>query len=109
MNSFADVDHQNIDQNSRRVRIDGNFVANLNNFRVRTDPFQVDYPLLNLFSASPGPSIAVADGAYLVIQGFEVGEHHEIHFEGTVNVPDNQDSLEHRTYNEDLTYKLTII
>ena len=109
LNLFADVDHQNINQASRRVTIDGKNVPNLNNFRVRTGPFQVDYPPLNLFSTRPGPSPAVSDGAYLVLQGFKVGEHHEIHFEGIVDVPDNQDSLEYRTYYEDLTYKVTII
>jgi hypothetical protein len=110
LNSFAEIDHQNIDQASRHVTIDGNNVPDLDKFRVQvTDPFKVQYPLLNLFGARPGKSDAVADGAYLVLQGFEVGAHHVIHFAGTVDVPENQDSLEYRTYNEGLTYKLTII
>jgi hypothetical protein len=109
LNAFADVDHQNIDPNSRSVTIDGKPVANLNNFRVRTRPFRVEYPRLNLFSACSGESDAVADGAYLVFQGFKTGQTVEIHFKGTVHVPEDQDSLEYRTYNEDLTYNLIII
>ena len=114
LNAFADVDQQNIEQASQSVKIDGvtidkNSVPNLNAFKVRTAPFLVIYPPLNLFSARPGPSSAVADGAYLVLQGFEAGSSHDIHFEGIINVPEDQDSLEYRTYNEDLTYKLKII
>jgi hypothetical protein len=111
LEAFADVDHQNINQASRRVVIDGTPVPNVDRFRVPyvdTGTFDVNYPNLNLFSARPGDSIAVADGAYLVVQGFETGPH-EIHFEGIVNVPQNQDSLEYRTYFENLTYKLTIV
>lgn len=109
LNAFADVDHQNIDPNSRSVTIDGAPVPNLNNFRVRTPEFKVKYPPLNLFSTRSGESDAVADGAYLVLQGFKTGQTVEICFKGTVHVPEEQDSLEYRTYKEDLTYNLTII
>jgi hypothetical protein len=110
LNSFSEIDHDSIDQVSRHVTIDGNDISNLDSFRVPIKTaFQVFFPDPNLFSARPGDSDAVADGAYLVLQGFEARSHHIIHFAGTVNIPENQDSLEYRTYNEDLTYKLTII
>jgi hypothetical protein len=109
LNAFADVDRQNINPGSQFVNINKNSVPNLNNFRVRTPSFKVEYPPLNLFSARPGPSDAVADGCYLVLQGFEKGEIVEIRFGGIVLVPENDDSLEYRTYKEDLTYKLTIV
>jgi hypothetical protein len=109
LHSFADIDHQNIVEDSRHVTIDGDDVPNLDRFRVKTDPFKVEFPPLNLFSVDAGLSDAVADGGYPVLQGFTVGDHHTIHYEGTIEVPEDQDSIEYRTYNEDLTYELTII
>jgi len=109
LTAFANVDQQNIKPNSQFVTINKNSVPNLNNFRVQTEPFKVDYPPLNLFNAEDKESDAVADGCYLVLQGFKKDDIVEIRFGGTVLVPDNQDSLEYRTYNEDLTYKLEIV
>jgi hypothetical protein len=109
LNAFATVDQQYIEPNSQYVIIDKKPVTNLNNFRVRTNVFEVKYPSLNLFNAVPGDSHAVADGTYLVLQDFAKGEMVEISFGGTIHVPDDQDSLEYRTYYEDLTYNLKIV
>jgi hypothetical protein len=37
------------------------------------------------------------------MQGFEVGAHHDLKFAGIIKVPENQDSLEYRTYFEDVS------
>jgi hypothetical protein len=125
LNSFADIDQNNIEQGTQKVTIEriissrvrkksqlkdeeSIVISDFRQFKLRTFPFQVIYPPQNLFSARSGPSIAIADGAYLVIKGFEDKAEYKIHFEGTINAPDDKDSLEYRTYKEDLTYNLKI-
>jgi hypothetical protein len=89
---FADVDHDNIEY--RRIEIDGKpLVGDLESrFKVRTEPFEVEYPDKAIFGVPKGVSKAVADGVYIVWEP-PIGEH-EIHFEGKIEIPDNQDSLE---------------
>lgn len=109
LRTFATVDQQGIVPDSQYVIINNQPVLNLNTFKVQTDVFDVDYPLLNLFSANQGNSHAVADGTYLVLPGFEKGTIVNIRFGGTIRAPDSQDSLDYRTYYEDLRYKLTVV
>jgi hypothetical protein len=107
LNRFADVDHENIVY--RRIEIDGKpLVGDLEKrYRIRTEkPFKVNYPAHAIFNAKPGESDAVADGVYIICE-FPPGEH-IVHFEGRINVPEDQDSLEPREYLEDVTYTLRI-
>jgi hypothetical protein len=89
---FADVDHDSIE--SRRIEIDGKLlVGDLESrFRVRTEPFEVEYPDGALFEVQKGISKAVADGVYIVWEP-SVGEH-EIHFEGKINLADRKDCMD---------------
>lgn len=103
LNDFANIDYANIVE--RHVEIDGKAVEDLDRFRIHTKPFFVTYPHLNIFAAQEGRSMAVADGAYLLLEDF-TGEHN-IHFKGKIGVPENQNSFEHRTYEQDITYILT--
>jgi hypothetical protein len=103
---FADIDHDNIVY--RRVEIDGKpLVGDLESrFRVRTEPFEVEYPVNAIFGVSKGLSKAVADGVYIVWEP-PMGEH-VIHFEGKIDLPEEEDSLESSDYVENVTYALRV-
>jgi hypothetical protein len=104
---FAQIDHDSIV--SRNITIDGNRVeGNLDRFRVPTKPFEVEFPANAIFGVPAGHSNAVADGGYLVLEELSTGDH-EIRFEGRIEVPEKVDSLEYRTYEEDVTYTLEVV
>jgi hypothetical protein len=104
---FADIDHDNIEY--RRIEIDGKpLVGDLDKrFRIRTGPFDVQFPEKAIFNVRAGRSRAVADGVY-VVWAPPKGEH-IIHFEGKIDVPEEEESLENRDYLEDVTYTLKVI
>ncbi|MGA7368743.1 MAG: hypothetical protein WBX01_06400 [Nitrososphaeraceae archaeon] len=105
---FAQIDHENIA--SRRITIDGiTLEDDLDQFRVHTDPFEVDFPDNAIFGLPAGHSHAVADGGYLVLEELSSGKDHEIRFEGRIEIPETDNSLEYRTYEEDVTYTLKVI
>jgi hypothetical protein len=106
LEKFADIDHDNIVY--RYIEIDGKpLVGELESrFRVRTGPFEVQYPDNAIFGASKGPSKAVADGVYIVWEP-PIGEH-EIHFEGKIDLPEDEDSLEISDYVENVTYNFKV-
>ena len=103
---FADIDHDNIEY--RRIEIDGKpLVGDLESrFRVRTEPFEVEYPGNAIFGVPKGLSKAVADGVYIVWEP-PIGEH-EIHYEGKIDLPEEEDSLESSDYVEDVSYTLRV-
>ena len=106
LRKFLDIDHDNIEY--RRIEIDGkSLVGDLENrFRVRTEPFEVEYPQNAIFGAREGKSKAIADGVYIVWEP-PIGEH-MIHFEGKIGVPEEEDSLKTRDYVENVTYTLRV-
>jgi hypothetical protein len=90
---FADVDHDSIDYG--HIDIDGERLPERtleSRFRVRTDPFDVEFPDGALFDLHKGISKAVADGVYIVWEPF-VGDH-EIHFEGKIKLAGRKDTIE---------------
>lgn len=103
---FADIDHDNIEY--RRIEIAGKpLVGDLESrFRVRTEPFEVEYPGNAIFGVPKGLSKAVADGVYIVWEP-PIGEH-EIHYEGKIDLPEEEDSLESSDYVEDVSYTLRV-
>jgi hypothetical protein len=103
---FADVDHDSIEY--RRIEIDGEtLVGDLESrFRVRTEPFEVEYPDDALFGVSKGISKAVADGVYIVWEP-PVGKH-EIHYMGKINLADRKDSIDSTDHVENVTYTFKV-
>jgi hypothetical protein len=90
---FADVDHDNIEY--RKIVIDEKELPESDlesRFRVRTYPFEVNFPEGALFNVHQGPSIAVADGVYIVWEP-SVGEH-KVHFEGKIKLAGIKDTIE---------------
>jgi hypothetical protein len=108
LTKFAEIDHNNIV--SRNITIDGISVdGDLDRFRVPTAPFKVDFPDNAIFGLPAGRSNAVADGGYLTLEGLDSGKDHEVRFEGGIKVPETDNSIEHRTYEEDVTYTLKVV
>lgn len=106
LDNFANTDYDNIEY--RSIEVDGTpIVGNMDRFRVRTGPFEVDYDQNPIFNARPGKSNAVADGNYLVWEPSEKGQH-IIHFDGRIDLPEEGNSLESRDYVEDVTYTLVV-
>jgi hypothetical protein len=103
---FADIDHDNIEY--RRIEVDGQpLVGDLEGrFRVRTEAFEVEYPENAIFGVRKGLSKAVADGVYIVWEP-PIGEH-EIHFEGKIDLPEEEDGLESSDYVENVTYTFRV-
>ena len=104
---FADVDHDNIEY--RCIEINGRpLVGDLENrFRVRTDPFEVEFPEKAIFGARKGVSKAVADGIYIVWEP-SIGNH-EILVEGKIDLPDEEeDSLDTSPFTEFYTYTFEV-
>ncbi|MGA7368745.1 MAG: hypothetical protein WBX01_06410 [Nitrososphaeraceae archaeon] len=106
---LANTDQENIEY--RRIEIDGKpLVGDLEkDYRVkapRNGVFVVNYAERAVFNAPKGPSRAVADGVYLVWKPSK-GDH-IVHFEGKIDVPEEEDSLEFRDYIEDVTYTLKV-
>lgn len=92
---FADVDHDSIEY--RHIVVDGEelLAGDLESrFRVRTEPFEVDYPDGALFEVNKGVSKAVADGVYIVWEP-SVGDH-EIRVEGKINLAERKDCIEYK-------------
>jgi hypothetical protein len=106
LSKFADIDHDNIEY--RRIEIDGKpLVGDLDRFRVRTKPFDgISFPQKAIFNVREGPARAIADGVYIVWEP-PIGEH-IIHFEGKIDLPEQQESLESRDYVEDVTYTFRV-
>jgi hypothetical protein len=91
---FADVDHGYIDYG--HIEIDKKRLAERtleSLYRVRTDPFEVEFPKGSLFGIKRhGISKAVADGVYIIWEP-SVGDH-EIHLEGKIKLAGRKDTIE---------------
>ena len=90
-----------------RIELDGKPLDNLDQYRVRTEPFEVEYPEHDaLFGVHGGISKAIADGVYILWQP-HIGKH-EIHYEGKINLADKKDSIDHTDHVENVTYRFTV-
>jgi hypothetical protein len=109
LRALAQLDQDSIRQLS--VEFNGQEVplADLNNYKVPTNEFDVvfpDYPQA-VFPGygAPRESKAVADGRYLIIEPLSKGKELIIHIKGNILVDPGKRFLE-RGFNEDLTYTL---
>ena len=82
LKEIAKKDQDNV-KNDLSVKLDGNEVNNLHNFRTSTEVFQLDFPQNALFDASPGSCQAVADGYYIITKPLSPGTH-TIDFKGSL-------------------------
>jgi hypothetical protein len=110
LKALAQLDQDSIRQLS--VEINGQEVplAVLDNYRVPTNEFDVEFPdypqAIFPGYGAPRESKAVADGRYLIIEPLSKGKELIIHIKGNILVDAGKKALE-RGFNEDLTYTLT--
>ena len=67
---------------SAQVTINGTAIENLDQFRIQSPPFNVTIPENNVFGVSSGPTQAVSDGLWVILNPLPVGEH-KIGFKGS--------------------------
>ena len=83
------------------ISIDSKKISNLANYRVRSDPFEVNFPEHNVFGVEPGITRAVSDGYWIMLKPLPPGKH-TLHFGGEAYC--QKEMLEFKT---DVTYHLT--
>lgn len=103
---YADVDYGNIEYS--HVQIDGEPLQDLEQFRVRTEPFEVTFPDDALFGVPKGNCKAIADGRYMIWEPSTTAGKHTIHYEGKINLADNPKSLDRKDHYENVTYTFNI-
>ena len=78
------------------AELDGVPVQHVVDYRAASPVFQVVFPPDNICGTTPGTSIAVADGYYLMLKPLSAGEH-VLHFTGSIP-----------GFSLDITYHLTV-
>jgi hypothetical protein len=68
------------------LSVDGREFKELESYRIHSRAFDVNFPPNALFAAEPGPSRAVSDGYWIILEPLPVGEH-EIHFKNSLTNP----------------------
>ena len=58
-----------------QLLLDDNLVTNTDIYRVTSHPFEIAYPVDNVFHAKPGISIAVSDGFWVFLRPLSKGSH----------------------------------
>jgi hypothetical protein len=67
---------RDIDDISRKeVEIDGISLNSMDNYRVQSDVFEINYPENNVFDLKPGPTYGISDGYWVFLKPLTVGEH----------------------------------
>lgn len=86
---------------SAYVEIDGLRLPNINEFRIRSHPFDLYFHENNIFGVRPGVTRSVSDGYWIIMDSLTRGIH-QLRFGGEAYV---MDTLEFKT---DVTYHLTV-
>jgi hypothetical protein len=77
------------DQSSNPIlflSVDGRQIQQLEKYRIHSRAFNVTFPENALFGAKAGPSVAVSDGYWIILEPLPPGEH-EIHFKNSLTNP----------------------
>jgi hypothetical protein len=83
------------------LSVDGKEFQNLAQYRVHSRAFDVNFPDNPIFGHQHGPSRAVSDGYWVILEALPAGEH-EIHFKAKLT---NSNSI---LYNDDVKYSINI-
>ncbi len=86
------------------MSVDGVNVQNLQAYRVQSPLFSFVFPKDNIFGARPGPTQAVSDGTFIMLQPLAPGNH-DVHFSGVVV---GNPTLGTQAFATDSTYHLTV-
>jgi hypothetical protein len=79
-----DIMHAMDYEKSLQATIDGINVENLTKYRVQSPLFGFTYPVNNISGAPPGPTQAISDGYWILLQPLGIGTH-ELHFGGAAS------------------------
>jgi len=77
------------DQSSNPIlflSVDGRQIQQIEKYRVHSRAFNVTFPENAVFGAKAGPSLAVSDGYWIILEPLPPGEH-EIHFKSSLTNP----------------------
>ena len=87
-----------------KAEVDGITLTSLNGYRVQSPLFNFIFPKSNIFGAKAGPTQAVSDGWFIILQPLTLGNH-IIHFAGSlISTP----ATPKQSYVTQATYHLTI-
>ena len=85
------------------LSVDGKQFKDLKTYRVHSRAFDTNFPENNIFAAEPGPTRAVSDGYWIILEPLTPGQH-EIHFKASLTNP-TTDIL---FYNDDVKYTINV-
>ena len=76
-----------------RVDIDGVLLSDIANYRVRSNFFDLNFPVDNVYDVRQGSTRSICDGFWIFIKPLPAGEH-VIHFFGECLVPKGEKATE---------------
>jgi hypothetical protein len=85
------------------LSVDGIEFKDLEKYRVHSKAFDVNFPNNAIFGATPGPSRAVSDGYWVILEPLPIGKH-DIHYKGSLSDP----TTGILTYSFDLKYTINV-
>lgn len=88
-----------------QISIDGVNLKDLQNYKVQSPLFNVIFPQDNIFGARPGPTQAISDGIFIIVQPLAPGNH-VIHSSSGVVL--GNPTLGAQGFASDVTYHLTV-
>ena len=85
------------------LSVDGREFKNLEKYRVHSRAFNVSFAENNVFATNPGPTRAVSDGYWVILEPLSPGKH-DIHFKASLTNPTTGILF----YNDDLKYTINV-
>ncbi|HET6641084.1 MAG TPA: hypothetical protein VFG77_05725 [Nitrososphaeraceae archaeon] len=85
------------------LSVDGREFKNLEKYRVHSRAFNVSFAENNVFATKPGPTRAVSDGYWVLLEPLSPGKH-DIHFKASLTNPTTGILF----YNDDLKYTINV-
>ena len=86
------------------ITIDGKEIKDLQNYCIQSPLFEITFPENNIYGVQPGPSQAVSDGYWILLQPFKELKEHVIEFGGEAWC--QKDKLEFTT---NVKYNITLV
>ena len=85
------------------LSVDGKQFKDLETYRVHSKVFDTNFPENNIFAAKPGPTRAVSDGYWIILEPLTPGKH-DIHFKASLTNPTTGILF----YNDDVKYTVNV-
>ena len=85
------------------LSVDGKQFKGLETYRVHSRAFDTNFPENNIFAAKPGPTRAVSDGYWIILEPLTPGQH-DIHFKASLTNPTTGILF----YNDEVKYTINV-